>query len=590
MSYITTDPAYFENFTSVEVYMNDTQVATQTYGDTTLYTVQKGNRIKFLAKGVDASKKSLFQGINFYGGNSGTTPANITVISSDWVTDSPNDYQIIFDIDADYNADFRAVTSFAEAPSNPISVYALQNYSQEVYMFKNSAPAQVSYNRIDGIEANDVITLYTKIAPNYNISDFYFECWGIKEAYDSEGTYLDKIQLFATEATPGTVEQGYFVKAYTIDATMVGVVADGYSVYFIPKLQTASGTFYDIMRPTHYGTPQAVKDLTTFEYGIADYDAQTQTLNKYKFDTWSESSYYIVADETLYLESLTQPITEGEHAGAPVLFDTYGSSPEGITQPNLVFNEARFASTGESWNKLPSGSFIVVSPTQSYFTYTPLVKLKYGEAPTPTTTYDVTFKAGETTVDTVSVEENTAIPAASIPEAPSVTGMEFDYWALNGEEFDFDTLITENIELDAVYKVATLTVTYKEGNETIATEKVAYGKTAPNISPLHPTDESGDEFIYWIDENNAEFDFSTPITDDITLTAYYVIGGNDKWVMALDNCYVGLADDIEYLPKARVLTGTKALAISDTEGSEKAYMFYRPTLTWIELQKYSVNI
>jgi hypothetical protein len=93
-----------------------------------------------------------------------------------------------------------------------------------------------------------------------------------------------------------------------------------------------------------------------------------------------------------------------------------------------------------------------------------------------------------------------------------------------------------------------------------------------------------------MDENDAEFDFSTPITEDITLTAYYAQAGSSKWIMSLPNCFVGLKSDVADLPIAKVENGTKALAISSTEGEETAYIFHKASLTWIELQNYTVNI
>lgn len=214
----------------------------------------------------------------------------------------------------------------------------------------------------------------------------------------------------------------------------------------------------------------------------------------------------------------------------------------------------------------------------------------FKEGSEPTVTHTVTFKAGETTVDTVTVEDGTAIPSAEIPEAPSVAGKEFDYWALDGEEFDFDTLITDDIELDAVYKDAEYTVTYKEGEETVKEVVVGYEDTVSYIDPTTMTDSDGKEFMFWADSNNKEFDFNTPITEDTTLTAYYAQAGSAKWLMSLPNCFVGLKSDVAELPIARVADGTKALALSANEGEEAAYMFNKATLTWIELQHYSVRI
>ena len=208
-----------------------------------------------------------------------------------------------------------------------------------------------------------------------------------------------------------------------------------------------------------------------------------------------------------------------------------------------------------------------------------------------TVTHTVTFKNGLITVDTVEVEEGTAIPSADIPTVTPPTGMEFNYWAdEDNNEFDFDTLITEDITLYAKFKVSTYTVTFKEGNTTIKTVEVTYNHTVSYIDPQHMTDASGKEFMYWVDSNSQKFDFSTSITEDTTLTAYYAQAGSSKWIMSLPNCFVGLKSDVDYLPIARVDDGTKALALSETAGEETAYIFHKASLTWIELQHYTVNI
>lgn len=277
-----------------------------------------------------------------------------------------------------------------------------------------------------------------------------------------------------------------------------------------------------------------------------------------------------------------------------------------------------------------------------------------------TVTHTVTFKNGLVTVDTVTVEDGTAIPSADIPTVVPPTGMEFDYWAdENNNEFNFATLITADITLFAKFKAikytvtfnsnggsevpsqevnygekatkpadptktgtefvnwysdATLetvydfdtvvtaditlyagwnnlqnTVTFKEGDETIATVKVNDKQRVKPIEPLHSTDASGNEFVYWA-LNNVEYDFTTPVDNDITLVAVYAKAGSSKWIMSLPNCYVGLKSDVADLPKARVADGTKALAISANAGEETAYIFHRASLTWIELQHYTVMI
>lgn len=221
----------------------------------------------------------------------------------------------------------------------------------------------------------------------------------------------------------------------------------------------------------------------------------------------------------------------------------------------------------------------------------------FKEGSAPTVTHTVIFRANNQIIGIVNVADGSAIPSEAIPTVPSSMipeGKEFDYWAENGVEFDFSTLITATTELNAVFKdipaPEPCTVTFKEGDAIIAEVEVAYNTTVKDRYPDHMTDASGKEFVYWLDENNEKFDFKTPITENITLTAYYVQAGSSKWIMSLPNCYVGLKSDVADLPKARVADGTKALALSATAGEETAYMFNKATLTWIELQHYSVRI
>ena len=454
-----------------------------------------------------------------------------------------------------------------------VLVKALNNYTRNIYLYKNSDTPAAGNVGVELTSSADVVTVYCDVAPSMSSYVEEFELY--VNMGDNNYTTLTPV-----EVTPGATGSG-LKKAYSFASDYDWLESNNYDVCIVPKSSMETG--YDLNRVNLYSTPSDIKAITTTEKGIVELDAGTSQYLEYELDSKYAYSTKVAQHAKIYFKTISQPDAQGR----PIVFDTYGSAPAGVTQPNLVLDEAEFASTGISINKMPANSYMDMPEAE--YGYSPMPVLKYGEAPTPTTTYDVTFKAGETTVDTVSVEENTAIPAASIPEAPSVTGMEFDYWALNGEEFDFDTLITEDIELDAVYKVATFTVTYKEGSKIIATEKVAYGKTAPNISPLHPTDVSGDEFVYWT-LDNVEYDFSTPVDNDITLYAYYAQGATDKWIMSLPNCFVGLKSDIDELPIARVENGTKALAISESEDEETAYIFHRASLTWIELQHYTVNL
>jgi uncharacterized repeat protein (TIGR02543 family) len=182
-------------------------------------------------------------------------------------------------------------------------------------------------------------------------------------------------------------------------------------------------------------------------------------------------------------------------------------------------------------------------------------------------------------------------------KTPSKEGYTFDGWFIDEEFIQQATANTEipaeetGLNLYAKFGTVTSThtVTFKEGDETIATVQVDDAQRVMPIEPLHSTDASGNEFVYWA-LNNVEYDFTTPVESDITLVAVYAKAGSSKWIMSLPNCYVGLKSDVADLPKARVANGTKALAISANAGEETAYIFHKASLTWIELQHYTVNI
>ena len=180
-------------------------------------------------------------------------------------------------------------------------------------------------------------------------------------------------------------------------------------------------------------------------------------------------------------------------------------------------------------------------------------------------------------------------------KTPSKDGYTFEGW-FNDEELTTEATSNTEVSADGLNLYAKFaaitslhTVTFKEGDETIAEVQVEDLQRVKPIEPLHSTDASGNEFVYWA-LNNVEYDFTTPVDNDITLVAVYAKAGSSKWIMSLPNCYVGLKSDVDDLPKARVANGTKALALSANAGEETAYIFHRASLTWIELQHYTVMI
>ena len=117
--------------------------------------------------------------------------------------------------------------------------------------------------------------------------------------------------------------------------------------------------------------------------------------------------------------------------------------------------------------------------------------------------------------------------AATKPADPTLKGYTFAFWYLGEDEqnataYDFNTPVTENITLTAKWNINKYTVTFNSygGTPVPPAQEVEYGHTA--TKPADPT-LKGYTFAFWYlgeDEQNATaYDFNTPVTENITLTA-----------------------------------------------------------------------
>ena len=144
--------------------------------------------------------------------------------------------------------------------------------------------------------------------------------------------------------------------------------------------------------------------------------------------------------------------------------------------------------------------------------------------------YTVTFNAygGFPTPDEQHVKSG---EKAVLPAAPTLKGYTFAFWYLGEDEqnataYDFDTPVTENITLTAKWNINKYTVTFNSygGTPVPPVQEVEYGLTA--TKPADPT-LKGYTFAFWYlgeDEQNATaYDFDTPVTENITLTAKWNI-------------------------------------------------------------------
>lgn len=157
----------------------------------------------------------------------------------------------------------------------------------------------------------------------------------------------------------------------------------------------------------------------------------------------------------------------------------------------------------------------------------------------------VTFDAnGGLAIDPVTIDKNSKLTA---PDAPVREGFTFKQWLLNGEPFDFDAPITENITLVAEWNEVEVTFN-TVGGTAIASRIVAKGS---KLTDLPTPEKQYFTFEKWLVEGE-EFDADSAITADIELYAQYG--------------FVGIPDSPAY--SGRIFNGDFDQLINSFESSE----------------------
>ena len=124
---------------------------------------------------------------------------------------------------------------------------------------------------------------------------------------------------------------------------------------------------------------------------------------------------------------------------------------------------------------------------------------------------------GGTAIDSQTVEHGNA---AAKPTDPTKTGYSFAGWQLGGADYNFETPVTAAIELTAKWEINKYTVTFNsDGGTAVEAKSVNYNSTV--TKPADPTKE-GYTFTGW-QLNGEEYDFNTPVTAALTLTAKWEI-------------------------------------------------------------------
>ncbi|MBR1455883.1 MAG: InlB B-repeat-containing protein, partial [Oscillospiraceae bacterium] len=156
--------------------------------------------------------------------------------------------------------------------------------------------------------------------------------------------------------------------------------------------------------------------------------------------------------------------------------------------------------------------------------------------------YTVTFVNGEEELEVIEVLDGEAV--AEPDPAPTKEGHTFAGWFLDESEtaYDFTAPVTGSITLTAKWDINTYTVTFdSNGGSEVAAQTVEHGQTA--TEPETPTREGPYVFSSW-QLNGKKFAFTTPITEDIVLTA--------KWTDA-----VAKVDDTYYTSLSAAISAVK---------------------------------
>lgn len=278
--------------------------------------------------------------------------------------------------------------------------------------------------------------------------------------------------------------------------------------------------------------PETAVHTVSFDYGIegmtgsqqvADGGKATEPVapvrDGYTFDGWLlDGQLYDFATPVTGNITLTADWTINTYT---VRFDTAGGSsvPEQaidhgqkVTEPAAPTREG-YTFTG--W-LLDGRPFDFTTSVTGDLTLT--AGWQENEPPAPVT-HTVTFdSAGGSPVEPQTVADGAA---AIDPGTPERDGYKFTGWLLDGEPFDFSTPITGDITLVAGWEESEEpapvlhAVTFDDGTGSTVTVNVQDGETVQE--PAAP-ERDGYEFTGWL-LNGEPYDFSTPVTGDITLVA-----------------------------------------------------------------------
>ena len=183
----------------------------------------------------------------------------------------------------------------------------------------------------------------------------------------------------------------------------------------------------------------------------------------------------------------------------------------------------------------------------------------------PTDKVTVTFKNGDTVVDTIEINKGTAV-AATTKTVTAPEGKQFKSWQKDGVDYDFTAKVNENITLVATFEdvpapaPSTFTITFKDADgkvlKTLQVEKKNYINpddvpTAPDKTKDHMT------FVRWGLESDTMIgiDYNMDVVGDVTYVAVYEV---TKYTVTIKDADTGAVLDTQTIPYGGKVTPYQA--------------------------------
>ena len=275
-----------------------------------------------------------------------------------------------------------------------------------------------------------------------------------------------------------------------------------YSVTFV----TNGGTAIPSQLKDHGSKADRPENPQKIGHTFAKWCSDEGLTTEYDFDTALEDNLILYADWTLNNYTITF-VTNG----GTTIDDQHVDHGSYVTRPADPTKEGHTFSKWYTDADLTTEYDFTASVSDNMTLYAGYDK----------NSYTVTFNSNGGTIvatQTVFYEEY-----AEKPTDPIYTHYDFVRWYLDDEDtaFDFEnTKITDNITLTAKWTLKKYKVTFdSNGGTPVAPQDVEY-----NISATRPTDPTQDSrnFVRWyLDDPTQAYDFDTPVTEDITLTALW---------------------------------------------------------------------